>query len=79
MNIYMRGVLKIDTTCTLNIKSANDIHCLDDLGVYKYPQFVRQLQIIYKVLGESYEHSRYSVEYKLLSLYQDFDSTFYTA
>ena len=55
----------------------NDVDSLNDLKVYFYQQFVHQ--IIWKVLGPSYEHSRYSAEYKLNSLYHNFDSTFHIA
>ena len=58
-------------------QKCNDIHSPYDLEVYMYQQFVHQ--IIWKVLGASYEHSRYSVEYKLNSLDHDFDNTFHMA
>ena len=55
-------------------QKSNDIHSLHDLEVYINQQIV--YQSIWKVLGASYEHSRYFVEYKLNSLYNDSDSTF---
>ena len=58
-------------------QKCSDIHSLYELEVNIYQQIVHQ--IIWKVLGASYENSRYSVEYKLNSLYHDFDSTFHIA
>ena len=58
-------------------QKCNKIHSLNGLGVFIYQQLVHRL--IWKVLGAIYEHSHYSVEYKLNSLYHDSDSTFHTA
>ena len=69
-------MLKIDTTFILNVKGAT-INTLNDLEVYIYQLFVHHMT--WKVLGASSEHSRYSVEYKLNSVYYDFDNTFHSA
>ena len=76
------NVLKIDTTFTLNIGSAK-IYTLSLILEFIFSivcsSNVHEINIIWKVLGASNEQLRYSVEYKLNSLYHDFDSTFYTA
>ena len=81
INVYMRIYLFKCAQNWHNIHSkyqkCNDIHSLNDLRIHIYQQIVHQ--IIWKVMGASYEHSRYSVEYKLNSLYHDFDSTFHIA
>ena len=54
-------------------QKCNDKHSLNDLEVYIYQVCSSN---DFKVLGESYELSRYSEKYKLNSLYHDFDTTF---
>ena len=57
-------------------QKCNKIHSLNGLEVFTYQQLV--LRLIWKVLGAIYEHSHYSVEFNLNSLYHDSDSTFHT-
>ena len=52
-----------------------DIHFFLDLEVSKIQKVAYQL--FRKVLGASYEHSRYYVKFRLKSVHHEFHSTFY--